>query len=117
MDLHLYDRVSLGGAMNLRNYIIGYVISMGLTVTAYAAVTLRLTSMNGIIAIISVLAFVQLVVQLIFFLHLGDRSSRWNRYIFAFMIMIVLIIVVGSLWIMANLNYHSINPGSVNSLI
>lgn len=103
--------------MNLRKYTIGYILSIVLTLAAYLAVTLRLSSTVIIIGYISVLAMIQLVVQLLFFLHLGDRSSRWNLWIFAVMIMFVAIIVVGSLWIMGNLNYNLTNPGSVNSLI
>ena len=53
------------------------------------------------------LAVVQLVVQLVFFLHLGrERQPRWNLLAFAFMAIVLLILVLGSLWIMNNLNYH-----------
>lgn len=52
-------------------------------------------------------AISQLLVQLIFFLHLGRESKpRWNILVFLFAALVVLIVVVGSLWIMNNLDYH-----------
>jgi len=50
-------------------------------------------------------ALVQIIVHLIYFLHM-DRSSeqRWNVMAFAFTILIVSIVLVGSLWIMHNAN-------------
>jgi cytochrome o ubiquinol oxidase operon protein cyoD len=59
------------------------------------------------LAALSVLAIIQLFVQLTFFLHL-DRESKpwWNNTAFAFAVIVVVILVGGSIWIMANLNYH-----------
>jgi cytochrome o ubiquinol oxidase operon protein cyoD len=48
-----------------------------------------------------------LLVQLIFFLHLGRGSNvRWNILVLSFASLVVIIIVTGSLWIMNNLDYH-----------
>jgi cytochrome o ubiquinol oxidase subunit IV len=53
------------------------------------------------------LALVQLFIQLIFFLHLGRESKpRWNLSALAFAVIVVVILVFGSLWIMASLDYH-----------
>lgn len=62
---------------------------------------------NALVAAIVIFAVLQLLVQLIFFLHLGKgNDKRWNTLAFLFMIMVVLIVVIGSLWIMYNLNYN-----------
>jgi cytochrome o ubiquinol oxidase operon protein cyoD len=58
-----------------------------------------------LVYIILALAVVQLVVQSVFFLHVG-RDNKWKLITYLFAILIVLIIVVGSLWIMNNLNYN-----------
>jgi cytochrome o ubiquinol oxidase operon protein cyoD len=43
----------------------------------------------------------------VFFLHLGrETKPRWKLAVFVGMIIIVAILAFGSLWIMANLNYH-----------
>ena len=51
------------------------------------------------------LALIQAIVQLFFFLHLGQEAKpRWQLFIFLFMLFIMLIIVIGSIWIMVDLN-------------
>jgi cytochrome o ubiquinol oxidase operon protein cyoD len=93
---------------SLKNYITGFLLALILTLLAYFLVTQKIyTSYNQIIAIISGLAIVQLFVQLIFFLHLGRESKpRWNVTVFVFAALVVVIIIVGSIWIMNNLNYN-----------
>ena len=50
-------------------------------------------------------ALVQAIVQLIFFLHLGQEGKpHWETFIFFFMLLILMIIVLGSLWVMNDLN-------------
>lgn len=92
---------------SIKSYAIGFVLSMALTLTAYFTVVYKI--LNGGILIFAIigLAFIQLVVQLIFFLHLADeKNPRWNLAVFLSTISIVLILVLGSLWIMGNLNYN-----------
>ncbi len=91
----------------LRMYIMGFCWSVILTIAAYIAVVNQMLSRNELITYITVLALLQVTVQLYFFLHLGDESKpRWNLWTFLFMGSILLIIVIGSLWIMHNLNYN-----------
>lgn len=90
-----------------KSYIVGFVLSLILTLTAYFAVTNEVFAKEQIPYFICSLGLVQAVVQLIFFLHLGSGSHpRWNVVIFLFMFAVLLIVVVGSLWIMAHLNYN-----------
>jgi cytochrome o ubiquinol oxidase operon protein cyoD len=44
-------------------------------------------------------------VQVVFFLHIG-RGTHWKATSFFFMLFVVAIVVVGSIWIMNNLNYN-----------
>jgi cytochrome o ubiquinol oxidase operon protein cyoD len=51
------------------------------------------------------LAIAQLIVQLIYFLHMSKGSrSPWKLILLCFTAFIVCILVAGSLWIMGNLN-------------
>ena len=60
------------------------------------------------------IAVLQFVIQLIFFLHLGMGSKqRLNLAIFISTISVVLIIVIGSIWIMNHLNYN-MTPQEMN---
>lgn len=98
---------------NELTYFCGFVLSLGLTMTTYLLVKKHLSthhlypSDKFMLVSLIFLAIIQLFVQLIFFLHLDrERKPRWNLQVMFFMLMILLIIVVGSLWIMANLNYR-----------
>lgn len=96
----------------LKSYIIGFVLSVVLTLGAYYAVMLQTSgnlsiSNEILIGIILILAFIQLGIQLLFFLHIGNESKpRWNLMIFLSFAGVIFIIVVGSLWIMTHLNYN-----------
>lgn len=87
-------------------YVIGFSVCLLLTAAAYVAVTQHLFG-GALIPIIVGLASVQVLVQLVFFLHLGEETKpRWKLVVFIFMLMVLAILVCGSLWIMQNLNYH-----------
>ena len=91
----------------LQTYVVGFILSLLLTLTAYIAVNDHMLNRRNLILFIVGLALVQLWVQLLFFLHLGSRpAQRWNLMVFLFAGLVVLILVFGSLWIMYNLNYH-----------
>lgn len=91
----------------MKSYLTGYLISIFLTLGAYFSVVGKLFSGNMLTAVILIFAIFQLVVQLVFFLHLrNEKNPRWNLILFLSTASIILIIVVASLWIMANLNYN-----------
>lgn len=101
------------GAGSLREYVTGFIFSIVLTLLAFFIVQRHVSSDHSAYShrflglVIAFTAISQLVVQLIFFLHLGKESKpRWNMLVFTFMVTVVVILVFGSLWIMYNLNYH-----------
>jgi cytochrome o ubiquinol oxidase subunit IV len=92
---------------SLRSYVTGFVISVILTAGAFFVVMHPTLPHVTIVATILVLAVVQIVVHLVFFLHLDNSSAqRWNVTAFAFALMVVLILILGSLWIMHNVSDH-----------
>lgn len=106
---------------SIKNYLIGFILSLFLTLSVFAFVmaieagTLRVTTGFAVSLVIGV-ALVQLLVQVLFFLHLGGKSSaeRWHTLAFGFMGLIVLIVVIGSLWIMNNLDYNMMHEHTMN---
>jgi cytochrome o ubiquinol oxidase operon protein cyoD len=95
------------GDIKLRSYILGFISSIVLTLASYFLVVNQSLNRTTLIAIILVLALVQFTLQLVYFLHLGtERKPRWKFLVFTFMVSVVLILVIGSIWIMDNLNYH-----------
>ena len=93
--------------MTIAKYTIGFILSLLLTGAAYLLVVQTPGSAWWLLPALGALALIQMVVQLMFFLHLGEESSpRYKTASFVFMGGIMFIIVAGSLWIMANLDYN-----------
>ncbi len=92
---------------SVRSYTLGFTLSIMLTASAYTLVSQGIMTGWKQILALALLAILQLLVQLIFFLHLGiGKDASWNVIAFIFMITVVAIIAFGSLWIMYNLDYH-----------
>jgi cytochrome o ubiquinol oxidase operon protein cyoD len=107
----------------VRSYLIGFGLSLGLTIIAFTVAALQYESKGmaysqGLLMIgLVLLAITQLVIQLLFFFHLGKETKpRLNTMSFLFMIMVVSIIGFGSLWIMYNLDYNMM-PHEVDTYI
>lgn len=92
-------------AVPYKSYVIGFILSVVTTLLAYFFVVNELWSKEALVYIVMAIAVVQLIVQVVFFLHIG-RGSRWKLITFIFTLMVVIIVVVGSIWIMDNLNYN-----------
>lgn len=105
------------------SYFIGYSLSVFLTLCAFYPAALHLSSSHEkfshelLIPIFLCLALVQLVIQLAFFLHLGhEKKPRWNLIFFLSTAGVIMLIVVGSLWIMSHLNYN-MTPHQINDYL
>jgi cytochrome o ubiquinol oxidase operon protein cyoD len=90
----------------LKSYVIGFLASFLLTAISFSLVITRLFSEQTLIYAIICLAILQAIVQLLFFLHIGQEEAkpRWASIVFCFTVLILLIVVIGSLWIMYDLN-------------
>jgi cytochrome o ubiquinol oxidase subunit IV len=89
------------------SYTAGFILSVLLTAAAFGIImTGSLTGHNAVLAIAG-LAFVQIIVHLVFFLHMNTSSSqRWNVMAFGFTVLTAVILIVGSLWIMHNVSMN-----------
>lgn len=100
----------------MKKYITGYVLSIVLTVAAYGFTQWHLNSSHQtpsdalMLPIIASLAILQVFVQLFMFLHLGNKSLRWNRVTLVASLGVVLLIVFGTIWIMDNLEGNMHDP-------
>lgn len=96
-----------GKTAGVGSYVLGYVSSLYITLTAYLLVRHHSLSKTVLVASVTGLALLQFIIQLVFFLHLGrETKPRWKLVVFLFMLLVVGILVGGSLWIMTNLNYR-----------
>jgi cytochrome o ubiquinol oxidase subunit IV len=86
-------------------YTIGLVLAVILTATSFWAANTSLLWGPGIALGLAVLAIAQMGVHLVFFLHIGTGADNTNNVLaLAFGVLVVLLVVGGSLWIMADLN-------------
>ncbi|MFC4893074.1 cytochrome o ubiquinol oxidase subunit IV [Pseudofrancisella aestuarii] len=101
---HLYDHDTGAAYGTHKSYITGFVLSIVITTIAFALVGFKVLSPMGLCVAIAILALIQLFVQLIFFLHLStDSKARWNLVSAVFALIVVVIIIVGTMWIMFDL--------------
>lgn len=90
----------------LKSYLIGFGLSVVLTaVPFWLVMTGALHSNQATVAVIVGLAFVQIVVHMIYFLHMDAKSEGgWTMMALIFTVVLVVIAFSGSLWIMYHLN-------------
>lgn len=94
-----------------RAYFIGFVASLLLTLLSFGLVITRVISNDYLFYVVVALGFTQAVIQLIFFLHAGqEEKPRWGLVVFYFMVLILAIIALGSIWIMHDLNNRVMPP-------
>lgn len=103
---------------SVQSYTVGFVLSVIFTLAAFNLALSGIVAGWALLGGLVALALLQLFVQLRFFMHLGGKGRpNWNRLVFNFMIGTVLILVIGSLWIMHNLNYHMMDMPSDTEII
>lgn len=87
----------------LRSYVWGFILALLLTVVPFAFVYWEVAPRSTLLIVIGVLALVQMVVHFRFFLHISFKHKREDLQLILFSALILLIIMAGTLWIMANL--------------
>jgi len=98
-------------------YTIGLALAVILTATSFWVANTSLLWAPGIPLGLAVLAIAQMGVHLVFFLHITTGPDNTNNVLaLAFGILIVFLVVVGSLWIMSNLNDSMMPPAELMNL-
>lgn len=98
-------------------YIVGYSLSLTLSLIAYELVVSEtLHQFSTLTIVLLILAAVQMIIQVLLFLHVGsEQKPRWQSYSYIFTWLMVLVIVIGSIWIMRNLDYNMrMSPDKAN---
>lgn len=94
------------GHGTMRDYVIGFLLSVILTAIPFWLVMTDAIADKATTAIvIMAFAIVQIVVHMIYFLHMNTKSNNgWTVMALIFTIIIVVIALSGSLWVMHHLN-------------
>ena len=105
----LYDRtpgVEHEEAMaNILSYTTGFGLAVLLTIASFVVSQTNLLWAPGVAVGLVVLAFAQIGVHLVFFLHIGTGPDHTNNIVaLAFGLLIAFLVIGGSCWIIANLN-------------
>jgi len=88
-----------------RAYAIGFIGSLLFTLLSFFLVLSQTLIGAPLVYTLSGLSLTQAILQFVFFLHVGQEPKpKWETVLFAFMILVLLIIVLGTLWIMHDLN-------------
>ena len=91
---------------SVRGYLIGFLLSVALTAIPFWLVMAKIIpgSTGTSIAILT-FAAVQIVVHMVFFLHLDPKSEGgWNVLALIFTMVLVVIALTGTVWVMHHLN-------------
>ena len=90
---------------SFKGYMIGFGLSVILTAIPFALVMTGALPTNATAMIVMGAAAVQIVVHMIYFLHMNSKSEGgWTMMALIFTIVIVVICLAGSLWVMYHLN-------------
>jgi cytochrome o ubiquinol oxidase operon protein cyoD len=94
-----------------KSYVIGFVLSLVFTAIPYYLVVNKIITGNSLLATILGFAVLQMAVQIFFFLHLGrGPKPLYNVAFFVSTVGIILMVVLGSIFIMDHLNYNMMAP-------
>ena len=96
----------------IRGYLVGLALATFLTCVSFYIAQSTLVWQPSIPIALSVLALAQMGVHLVFFLHITSGPDSVNNVMaLAFGLLIVGLLVIGSLWIMTNLDHNAMPMG------
>ena len=91
----------------IQGYVIGLLLATLLTIVSFYVAKSHQFWQPSIPIALVVLAIAQMGVHLVFFIHITTAPDNTNNILaLAFGVLIVALIIVGSLWIMYNLNHN-----------
>ncbi|GGA87283.1 cytochrome o ubiquinol oxidase subunit IV [Brucella endophytica] len=104
-DTHHDDGPAHG---TFKGYMTGFLLSVILTAIPFWLVMSGVTDSKALTAVLVMgLGAIQIVVHMIFFLHMNPRSEGgWTIMALIFTLVFVGILLAGSLWVMHHLNYN-----------
>jgi cytochrome o ubiquinol oxidase operon protein cyoD len=99
------EELQRGWPQTLKLYVIGFLGSLFLTLISFSLAVVKLFSPKILIVILVFLGLMQAFVQLVFFMHMGkEEKPRWMSFVFGYMVLVLLIVILGSLWIIMDLD-------------
>lgn len=92
---------------SLGSYAAGFILSVLLTAGAFGIVLHGGFAPGTGLAILAALAFVQVIVHLVFFLHLNATPGQgWNVLSLAYTVLAAAFLIGGTIWVMHNVSMN-----------
>ena len=99
-----------------KSYLTGFLLSVVLTAIPFWLVMTNTLSNQTTALVIMAFAVAQIIVHMIYFLHMDTKSEAgWNFMALIFTIVVVVIVLSGSLWVMYHMNANMM-PMSVHDM-
>ncbi|HTH60054.1 MAG TPA: cytochrome o ubiquinol oxidase subunit IV [Paraburkholderia sp.] len=87
-------------------YMIGFALSVVLTALSFGLVMTKAMDPGTTMIVIAVLALVQILVHMVYFLHLGSSGQGWNIMAALYTALALAFLVFGTIWVMHNVNMN-----------
>ncbi|MBB4076003.1 cytochrome o ubiquinol oxidase operon protein cyoD [Bartonella fuyuanensis] len=95
---------------SIGSYLIGFILAVFFTLGSFVPVMYGMMESWAIstkVAYLIGMAIIQIIVQIVFFLHLGsDPDAKWNFSALWFAAICIFIIIGGTWWAISHLNYN-----------
>jgi cytochrome o ubiquinol oxidase operon protein cyoD len=103
---HDHDgHVSFVTHYSAKDYVIGFVLSLILTAIPFWLVLGNVLPTETTRYVIMGFAAVQVVVQMMYFLHMNSKAEGgWNMMALILTVILLVIVLAGSIWVMAHMN-------------
>jgi cytochrome o ubiquinol oxidase operon protein cyoD len=107
-DDHGHGHEDEGAHGSLRDYAIGFVLSVILTAIPFWLVMAKVFDKSSTTAaVILAFAAVQVVVHMVYFLHMnGKAEGGWSLLATMFTLVLLIIVLAGSIWVMYHMNIN-----------
>jgi len=107
---HPHDDV--GYHATVKGYVVGFVLSVILTAVPFWLVMAQVLPADATRFVVLGFAAVQVVVHMIYFLHLNGKVEHgWTFLATVFTIVVVAIMLAGSIWVMYHMNANMMPVG------
>lgn len=100
------DHDDVGYHATVKGYAIGFILSVILTAIPFWLVMAKVIPSSSTTALVILgFAAVQIVVHMVYFLHMNSKvEGGWSMLSMIFTIAVVVIMLAGSIWVMFHLN-------------
>ncbi|GGI20738.1 cytochrome o ubiquinol oxidase subunit IV [Oxalicibacterium faecigallinarum] len=112
---HGHDDHDSGYHATTKGYVVGFILSVILTAIPFWLVMGNVIQNSNTTAFVILgFAAVQIVVHMVYFLHMnGKVEGGWSMLALIFTVVVVIIMLAGSIWVMYHLN-HNMMPGMMH---